>query len=265
MGQSENMVRISNQNAYFCPNVLGVYTADTLMRAEALALLKYQPYFAQKRVLDIGIGAGRTTIYLAPLATEYVGIDFSPTFIDHVNRTMPHVSAKLGDIRDLSDFDSAHFDFVMASFNVIDFVSHDDRLKALNDVCRVLKPGGVFVFASHNRSFELIGAAPKLETSKNPARQLLRFMRWIRRVRNYRKLREHWASTDEYSIVADIGNDFSTLHYYIDQGTQRQQLAKSGFSTLEVFDIFGDPVAPGVPERKSAYLTYVAQKSSSDI
>lgn len=260
MAQSENMVQASNQKTYFSSSVLHSYREFRLMRAEALALLKYQPYFADKNILDIGIGTGRTTVYLAPMAKEYVGIDFSPTFIDFVNKTMPHVTAKLGDMRDLGDYKSERFDFVLGSFNVLDVVTHEDRIKTLGEVHRVLKPGGLFIFSSHNYALASMGSGPTLERSIDPARAAVRFVRWARRVRNYRNWKKHWVITADYAIITDPGHDFAALHYYINHDTQRRQLAASGFSTLDVFDIDGDPLAPGDVDTKSPYVTYVAQK-----
>lgn len=254
------MVQASNRKRYFSSKVLPEYTTYNLMRAEARVLLKYQPYFFQKDVLDIGIGAGRTAVYLAPLARKYVGIDFSPMFIEFVNSTMPAVSAMLADMRDLSDFENGQFDFVMASFNVIDFVTHRDRLVALAEVNRVLKPGGIFIFSSHNRAFEATGRRPTLERTKDPVRQVVRVQRWIWRTVNYLKLKKHCESNSEYEIVTDIGNDFSTLHYYIDQDSQRQQLFENGYSVVEVCDINGNPLEAGEVDRKSPFLTYVVRK-----
>ena len=244
MTQTENMVQESNRKTYFSSSVLRSYTAYHLQRAEALALLKYQPHFYQKSVLDIGIGTGRTTVYLAPLAEQYVGIDFSPTFIEYVNKTMPQFRAELGDMRDLGQYESGQFDFVMGSFNVLDVVTHEDRLKALAEIGRVLRPGGLFIFSSHNRAVESMGNSPKLERSKDPARQALRFYRWMRRVRNYRQWKKHWVFADDYTIITDVGHEFAALHYYVDQDTQRRQLEANGFSPLEVLGIDGDPLAP---------------------
>jgi len=131
MSQSDDVVQESNEHRYFSPSVLKSYTADVLMRTEALVLLKYQPAFADKDVLDIGIGSGRTTIYLAPLAKRYIGIDYSPAFVHHTHETLPQVQTQLGDMRDLKGFGAEEFDFVMASYNVIDCVAHDDRMKTL--------------------------------------------------------------------------------------------------------------------------------------
>jgi SAM-dependent methyltransferase len=260
MGPSENMVQVSNQRNYFAPSVLRGYTTYNLMRAEAMVLLKYQPCFAHKKILDIGIGCGRTTIYLEPLAEKYVGIDFSPTFVDFVNTAMPSVDARLCDMRDLGEFNAESFDFVLASFNVIDFVTHQDRLKTLVEVRRVLKPGGIFVFSSHNRAWELTGSRPHLELNRDPVRQARIILRWGRRLINYLKWKRHWVFAEDHAIVGDVGNDFSTLHYYVDQQASRRQLEECGFSILEVCDIDGRPLDEEDVDAKSPFLTYVVKK-----
>jgi SAM-dependent methyltransferase len=261
--QSENMVKVSNERTYFSTNVLDSYTTYELMRAEALVLLKYQPSFAERDVLDIGVGTGRTTVYLAPLAKHYIGIDFSPVFIDFVNKAMPHIQAQLGDMRDLSDFGAEEFDFVMASFNVIDVVAHNDRIKTLREVHRVLRPGGIFIFSSHNLTYELAGYAPKLKFSRNAIRQVSLMFQWFVQLMNHAKIKKHRVFGEDYAILNDEGHDFSTLHYYIDHVSQRRQIGEHNFTVLGVYDICGDALAPQAIDRSSPFLMYVVQKPSS--
>jgi SAM-dependent methyltransferase len=95
-------------------------------------------------VLDIGIGAGWTTVY--------VGIDFSPVFIHFVNSST-QIDATLCDMRDLCELNAEAFDFVMGSFNVLDITTLQDRLLTLTQVHRVLKPEGISVLSCHNRTY----------------------------------------------------------------------------------------------------------------
>jgi len=260
MSEPGNAVQLLSERAYFSPDAVDSYNRYDLTRTEATVLLKYQPFFADKDVLDIGIGAGRTTVYLAPLAKSYVGVDFSQPLIDFVKKTMPRVRAELGDMRDLSAYDSEAFDFVMGSFNVIDYVVHEDRIKTLSEVNRVLRPGGLFVFSSHNRSYEQAGRGPKLEVSKDPTRQLRMIFRWCRRMANHARIKKHRVFNDDYAILNDVACDFALLHYHIDHPAQRRQLERNNFAVLEVYDIVGNSLDPAAVDTKSPYLMYVANK-----
>ena len=60
--------------------------------------------FADKRILDLGVGAGRTTPYLLEISKNYIGIDFSPAMIAACQARYPTVEFAVGDARDLSRF-----------------------------------------------------------------------------------------------------------------------------------------------------------------
>jgi SAM-dependent methyltransferase len=70
-----------NAAIFMAPAVARRYGNPAPFAAEAMILLRYKEAFAGKRVLDLGVGAGRTTQYLAPLAADYLGIDVSPAML----------------------------------------------------------------------------------------------------------------------------------------------------------------------------------------
>jgi hypothetical protein len=100
-----------------------------------------------------------------------------------------------------------------------------------------------------------------LAFSKDPIRQMRLALRWFHRLVNYAKWRKFWVRNENYAILTDIGHDFSTLHYYIDQTSQRRQLEESDFTVLEVYDIVGSALQPQAVDTKSPFLMYVVQKS----
>src|SRR3954467_1912708 len=59
---------------FMAPAVAKHYGNPAPFAAEAMILIRHKEAFAGKRVLDLGVGAGRTTQYLAPFAANYLGI-----------------------------------------------------------------------------------------------------------------------------------------------------------------------------------------------
>jgi len=103
------------------------------------------------RILDLGVGGGRTTPYLAGLASRYVGVDYAEEMVRVCRNKFPGVEFVRADAADLSGFDNNSFDAVVMAFNALDYVVPDgDRLRCLAEVSRVLRSKGVFIFSSHN-------------------------------------------------------------------------------------------------------------------
>ena len=250
-----------NQQIYQASNVPRFYRSDRLDYAETMALLAYQPAFAGRHVLDMGVGTGRTSRYLAPLAGRYVGVDSSPPMIDYLQRHFPGLPVMLADMRDLSAFATGSFDFVLASCNLIDAVSHEDRFRVLSEARRVLRADGLFMFSSHNRRFRTAESGPRMVWVRNPATQALHVLRYVRSWINHARVGRLRRFEKEYALLNDPGHDYAALHYYVDRETQQSQLEQSGFRLLDIFDDTGRRIAPGDDDRDSPSLLYVAEKA----
>jgi ubiquinone/menaquinone biosynthesis C-methylase UbiE len=57
-----------------------------------------------RRLLDVGVGAGRTARQFAELSYEYVGTDFSSAMVETCRARFPQFRFEVGDVRDLSRF-----------------------------------------------------------------------------------------------------------------------------------------------------------------
>jgi SAM-dependent methyltransferase len=103
------------------------------------------------RLLDLGVGTGRTTPALSSAAATYIGVDYAAAMIEQARRLHPKADLRVGDASDLSEFDDASFDVVVFSYNGLDYL-HPDGLRArcLNEVRRVLPAGGHFLLTRHN-------------------------------------------------------------------------------------------------------------------
>jgi len=253
-----------SRKVYHAPGVERLYEDWTRVPIdETMALLKYQPTFVDADVLDLGVGTGRTTRYLAPLARSYQGLDFSPRMVRTLGELLPWASVRLGDMRDLSEFDTEGFDFVMASSNVISAVNHEGRLRVLTEVHRVLRQGGTFMFSSHNRAWNQAGHGPRLRYHRNPFTMLREVVAFARCWANHVRTRAHRQANEEYELLDDIGHDFSLLHYYIDREHAERQLVDMGFKVEDVFHPAGHALPASDHAEDAHSLLYVARKVGS--
>ncbi len=139
-----------NLQIYNAPEVVAHYAA--LNYLTACERLLFQTYIPRgSTVLDLGVGGGRTTPYLAKLSLRYVGVDYSPAMVESCRRKFPELEFMVADGSDLSEFPDASFDAVVFAFNGIDYVLPDDsRQQCFEHIRRILRPGAVVIFSSHN-------------------------------------------------------------------------------------------------------------------
>lgn len=101
-------------------------------------------------VLDVGCGVGRVSHLLHERGFDVTGIDVSEPLVKKARSLFPEIDFYVEDIRE-SSFDSETFDYVIFSYYGLDYVlPKAERMKALQEIRRVLKPAGILVFSSHN-------------------------------------------------------------------------------------------------------------------
>ncbi len=105
---------------------------------------------AGRRVLDLGSGEGFGSAILAESAVEVVGIDIDEPTIEHsrLNYAGPRLRFELGSAVDLTSFEDASFDVVVA-FEVIEHVREQDRV--LEEAARVLTADGLVIVSTPDR------------------------------------------------------------------------------------------------------------------
>ena len=102
------------------------------------------------RVLDMGCGAGRTTIGLEAAGYDVEAFDLSEDLVDEARKRVRQTTVHVMDARELA-FPDESFDAVLFSFNGLDCVHPSaERRRVLVEVMRVLRPGGTFYYSGHN-------------------------------------------------------------------------------------------------------------------
>ena len=106
---------------------------------------------AGSAILDLGVGGGRTTPYLANQASRYIGIDYAAAMVKICQTKFPELEFLVADAAKLAAISDATFDVVVFAFNGIDYVlPEQSRRSCIAHIHRVLKTGGRLIFSSHN-------------------------------------------------------------------------------------------------------------------
>lgn len=243
-----------NHRFYEQSDTVDSYTAyRSLFPEEEAIFRKYESFFRDRTILDLGCGGGRTTGPLLRLTSHYTGLDYSAAMIEACRKRFSGTDFLHADASDLNPFMTGQFDCVWFSFNGLDCLSHSKRLRCLSEISRVLKPGGLFVFSSHNRDLKnkVVAYDPRS----------LNIFQNVRNIRSYRRVKNYQVHAQSYEILSDPLAGFGHLTYYITVSDQTEQLCNAGFSLREVFNRKAKSLKSTDRDRKSNFLYYVCIKS----
>ena len=100
-----------------------------------------------KRVLELGCGAADWSIALDREGARVVGLDFSKTRLSQARERVRRAGARVSLIEANAEsipYPEAHFDIVLSDYGATTFA---DPRRVVPEVGRVLRDGGIFVFA----------------------------------------------------------------------------------------------------------------------
>jgi ubiquinone/menaquinone biosynthesis C-methylase UbiE len=231
---------------------------DFLFDTEAAIFKEITPIIKDKKLLDIGIGGGRTTQFLLEISGDYTGIDYTPRYAELVQKKSPAAKILCCDTRDLRVFDDETFDFALISFNGIDYMSQDDRMRTLKEIHRVVQPNGLFMFSSHNRDYKYFDKLPWQE-GEFDLEHLRSSLHAFIHLRKHYRMKKHEVRTSHYAIVNEAVHKFSLLTYYISIAEQVKQLEAAGFVDPVGYDIKGNPTTL---DRNSCWIYYLTRRGA---
>jgi SAM-dependent methyltransferase len=217
--------------------------------AEQAAILSIANRVRGCRILDVGVGVGRTVGLLSLLSDQYVGIDFSPRRVEACRQRFPSADIRVGDARDLSHFGDNAFDFVFFSFNGIDTLQHEERTRALAGFHRLLAPNGILSYSTLNRDGPSYGESPwQLHRPGTPPDMTLQNalrhiwlnvfdpMRFWRRSRNWLRKRRESTFSDQWSTGPLAAFDFGAMQHFTTLGGLRSELVDASFKITAIYE-----------------------------
>lgn len=221
---------MENHSFYNTPEIVAGYALETHLQApEESIVSELIAKLAQFDVLDIGIGGGRTTLHLAGRCKTYTGVDINPNMISACNqrfKNWPHnIAFSIADARTLENLADNSYDLVLFSFNGIDYVNHQDRIRALASIYRVLRPGCYFVFSSHNTNCIPSLLSLRTHLSRNPINTARGLLQWLKLnfIHNNRSTIKQ-ANKSARVMLNDGAFNFSLQTYYVSVQEQIRQL-----------------------------------------
>lgn len=247
-----------NKSAYSTAEVVDWYRDfDFLLKPEQTILEQVRPKIENKKLLDIGIGSGRTTRPLLEVSRDYTGIDYIADCAKVAQAKFPEARILCCDARDLSQFADGEFDFVLFSFNAIDYMTDEDRVASLAEIRRVLKSGCFFMFSTHNRNYKFFDKMPWQE-GRYDLGHLKSCVYTLLHLPKHYRMKKHEIRTDRYAIINDIAHGFSLLAYYITLDEQVKQLHEAGFTDVEAYNMEGRRITE---DSNSPWIYYLARRA----
>jgi SAM-dependent methyltransferase len=230
----------NNQQLWGSSAEVKAYTRQSELNAPEKVLLKS---IAKKELrtsmLDLGVGAGRTTEYFASLFNIYFGIDYSLGMINAClkkfwgNTNYHFYAIDALNIRYISWMPD--MDFIFFSAQGICYFDTMEQVQAMISLCsRLLNPDGVFAFSIQN-SLSL-QEHYRFHVRKNPFRIIPEFLRW-------RKIRSMNGSIDQYQGKLCYQITDGMISWQIHPEYMRGLLSDAGFKRIDILNEQGIIVA----------------------
>lgn len=152
---------MNNKELYESTDVVSKYAVNStrvrcLNNAEKDLIDRFD--IKDKKVLVLGGGAGRVPSNLLLFGNTVTSVErsenmYKASVTNFPKETFPSLDLHLGDATDLSAFPDNSFDVVLFPQNGIDYIdSIELREKAISEMVKKLRPGGIFAFGSHNKT-----------------------------------------------------------------------------------------------------------------
>lgn len=211
-----------------------------------------------KTVLDMTCGTGTQTIGLRKKGYRVTGSDISKNMLKYAKRKSMGLGIKycLGDIRE-SKF--GKFDSVIAIFNAIGHLSKKDFDRAISNVSKNLKSGGLFIFDIFNLDFMRCGGFIKYKfidvALENDGEKIVRFNKNVLNNNGMMRVSQE-TFIQPCSSKPKIFREIWDMQIYTSLELRRK-LERKGFKVVGLCDLSGKKLN----KKKSLSILVVAEKA----
>ena len=121
----------------------------------SLSAKKALEFFKEKnihKIVEIGAGLGRDTLFFAKNLIHTTALDYSPSGIDIINQKTKknnlsnYISTKLFDLRQKLPFEDNSIEACYSHMLYCMALTTSDLKKLNNEILRILKPGGINIY-----------------------------------------------------------------------------------------------------------------------
>ena len=188
-------------------------------------LLRYLPT-PPARVLDVGGGPGAYAVWLLEHGYDVDLIDVVPLHVEQANAAMARVSggrgsARVGDARQL-DVDDRSADAALLLGPLYHLTEWEERVRALREASRALRPGGVLIAAAISRFASLLDG----------------YRQGFIRDSRFREIVDADLREGRHSNPTER-TDWFTTAYFHDPSGLRDELADAGLQVVTVLAVEG--------------------------
>jgi SAM-dependent methyltransferase len=198
----------------------GGFPAGPLELARTQELLRRHLPAAPLDVLDVGGGPGRYAAWLADLGHRVTLVDPIDLHVSQARALHPDVTAEIGDARCLAQPDRSA-DAVLLLGPLYHLIDRADRIAALGEALRVLRPGGVMFAAAISRWASLWDLLLRLDVLHDPA------------------VGGMVAETIDTGVHRGWDHDLFTTAYFHRPEDLAAEVADAGFAGPELFNVEG--------------------------
>jgi len=183
------------------------------IQSKVTEIVKNSITFLKKdsKILDIGCGTGRHSIFLAKKGFDVIAIDPSKTGLEIAKKKAEKlkINFKVGK-KEKINFENNYFDAVIIT-NVLSHSLISDIKKSVKEINRVLKKGGFVILTDLTTKREDYGIGNQIEPN------------------TFTDIPKHMDSTPHHFFTEDeiltLFNDFKVLKkYYTKEGRQKGQI-----------------------------------------